>query len=407
MSDEPSVVRRTLKNTDKSVSLFGFGGFRYPLTQPGNEASIDKVKLDEMVDYAIAHGVNYFDTGYMYHDGASETCLGEILSKYPRDKYNFVTKMPIGDLKTEADVDRIFQHQLKKCRVDYFDFYLIHCVNKAFMVNCDNFHVHTYLKEKQRQGLIRHYGFSFHDTPELLKEAIDKYEPEFVQIQLNYMDWELQDAKTQYKIIKDRGLQLVVMEPVRGGMLAQLCEKSREIFKKANPEAGIASWALRYAASFPEVLCVLSGMGSLDQVKDNVRTFSPFRPLDDSERAVIDEAYGVYKKMLVIPCTACRYCCKGCPREIDIPAVFGVYNNYYIQGKFKKSAIQDLYFRYGFIPENRHWHRCIKCGACVRKCPQNIDIPRRLRTFGKVYKRAWILKKLYELSGKLGLTKHG
>ncbi|MDR1957319.1 MAG: aldo/keto reductase [Treponema sp.] len=374
------------------MSLLGFGGFRLPVVDGGQE--IDQCKLQEMVDYAIAHGVNYFDTAYYYHNGTSETCLGELLSKYPRNKFNLATKMPLGGLKSERELEHIFHDQLKKCKVDFFDFYLLHNVNKTSIVISEKYHIYDFLKEKQRQGFIRHIGFSFHDAPDLLKEVLNKYDVDFVQIQLNYMDWELQNAKMQYQILKEKGIPITVMEPVRGGMLAVLCKKSRELFHNANPEVSIASWALRYAASFPEVLTVLSGMSNFDQLQDNIKTFERFNPLNNSEREIIENALTIYKKLLIIPCTACRYC-MDCPQGVDIPGVFGVYNNYNQQGKYKKEAIQDFFFRYGILGIGKQAHLCIQCKQCVRRCPQHIDIPYWMKTITSFYRRINIFVKIY------------
>jgi predicted aldo/keto reductase-like oxidoreductase len=388
-----SVETRKYKDSNKHISLLGFGGFRLPVTIDGGQ-EIDKDKFQEMVDYAIAHGINYFDTAYYYHNGTSEICFGEALAKYPRDKFNLATKMPLGAIKSERDLENIFQDQLEKCNVEFFDFYLLHNVNKISITAVEKYHIYDFLREKQRQKFIRHLGFSFHDTPDLLREALDRYDVDFVQIQLNYMDWELQNAKQQYQILKDKNIPIIVMEPVRGGMLAVLCNKSREIFHNANPDVSIASWALRYAASFPEVLTVLSGMSNINQLQDNIKTFENFKPLDASEYNVIEKSLAAYRKLLIIPCTACRYC-MNCPQGVDIPGVFGVYNNYNQQGKHRKKALQDFFFRYGILGTGKQAHLCIQCKKCTRQCPQHIDIPHWMKTINKFYKRVNFSVKIY------------
>jgi predicted aldo/keto reductase-like oxidoreductase len=334
---------------------------------------IDTIKLQEMVDYAILHGINYFDTAYGYHAGKSEICIGEALSRHPRTNFKLATKMPLVSIKAETDIERIFNDQLKKCKVEYFDFYLIHNINRTDWNNIENYGVYDFLQARKGQGFIRHLGFSFHDNPELLSETIRKYEWDFAQIQLNYMDWDVQNAKQQYQILKDRCIPIVVMEPVRGGMLATLCEKSVKILKTANQEASIASWAIRYAASFPEVLTVLSGMSDMTQLQDNIQTMECFKPLDKEEYAIIEQALAVYRKTAVIPCSACRYCI-GCPMGIDIPSLLAIYNNYLLGNKTKE-AKKDFVFRYYTLRKDKQAHNCIKCNQCIKKCPQHIDIP--------------------------------
>jgi predicted aldo/keto reductase-like oxidoreductase len=341
-----------------------------------------------MVDYAIAHGVNYFDTAYLYHDGKSETFIGEALSKYPRELFNLATKMPLYDYANEInmDADRIFQEQLTKCKVTYFDFYLIHNMNENSIHMVEKYHIYDLLKEKQRQGYIRHLGFSFHGKPEFLIEAVNNYDWDFVQIQLNYMDWDLQNAKLQYQILKDKNIPITVMEPVRGGMLATLCKESIEIFKDANKDVSIASWALRYSASFPEVLTVLSGMSTISQVQDNTKTFEHFKPLNKQEYSIIDKALSVYRKSSIIPCTTCRYC-MDCPRGVDIPGVIGIYNNYNQLGKDKRTSIQDFLVRYLILGADKQAHLGIRCNQCLRRCPQHIDIPYWMKTINMFYKK--------------------
>lgn len=374
---------RRYKNSNEFISLLGFGCMRLPLIGNGSNA-IDKEKAQEMVDYAIAHGINYFDTAYMYHEGQSESFAGEALSKYPRNSFHLATKMPVVFVSSEEDVERIFHEQLKKCRTDYFDFYLLHNMNEAHLQKVEFFKIYEIIKEKQRLGKIRHLGFSFHDKPELLAKIVEKYDWDFAQIQLNYMDWELQNADLQYRILKDNGIPVVVMEPVRGGALATLCDQSVEIFKKEKPEASIASWALRYAASLPEVFAVLSGMSTMDQLKDNVQTMEHFKPLDKREYAVIEQALAAYRTSAVIPCTACRYC-MDCPAGIDIPRVFAVYNNY-LTGKVNNRSMNDFVFEmeYGILGKEKQAHHCAKCNQCAEHCPQHIDIPQWMDTIGSM-----------------------
>jgi len=370
---------RRYKSSNEFISLLGLGCMRLPL-KGNNPNDIDKAKAQEMVDYAIAHGVNYFDTAYMYHDGQSESFIGEALSKYPRNSFNLASKMPVVFVSAQADVERIFDEQLKKCRTDYFDFYLMHNVNKTSWQKIETFKIYDIIKRKQQQGKIRHLGFSFHDQPQLLTEVLKKYEWDFAQIQLNYMDWELQDAKQQYHILKENKIPVVVMEPVRGGALATLCEKSKEIFKSENEQASLASWAIRYAASFPEVLTVLSGMSNVEQMTDNIKTMQNFAPLTKHEYSVIEQALAAYRISATIPCTACRYC-MDCPEGIDIPKTLNIYNNYLI-GKINNRSMNDMVFdiEYRILGDDKQAHHCIKCNQCANHCPQHIDIPHWMET---------------------------
>lgn len=370
---------RQYKNTGKSISLLGFGFMRLPVKN-GETSQIDEEAASAMVDYAIANGVNYFDTAYLYHDGQSELFAGKALSKYSRDSFYLATKMPIMAVSSEADVERIFDEQLEKCRVDYFDFYLIHNINKAYLSKMREHKIYEIVKEKQKQGKIKHLGFSFHDNVEVLAETLDGYEWDFAQIQLNYMDWEIQDAGKQYQMLKDKNIPVIVMEPLRGGVLATLCDKSIEIFKSENPSVSTASWALRYAASLPDVLTVLSGMTTMEQLEDNIKTLGSFEPLTSHEYDVIEKALTAYRETAAIPCTACRYC-MDCPEGVDIPKVFSAYNNYLI-GITNNRRFNDFTFdiEYRVLGEDKQANNCAFCNQCISSCPQHIDIPDWMQT---------------------------
>jgi predicted aldo/keto reductase-like oxidoreductase len=365
---------REYKNSGELISILGFGFMRLPLKEGTRE--VDRDRAGEMVDYAFSRGVNYFDTAYMYHEGQSESFAGEALSNYDRSKFNLATKMPLAFLKSEADVERIFQEQLDKCRVRYFDYYLLHNINQSHLAIAESCKVYEQLKEKQRQGKIRRLGFSFHDRPELLRRVVEKYDWDFAQIQLNYMDWELQNAGEEYQILAGKNIPVTVMEPVRGGVLAALCDASVRIFKAADPEASTASWALRYAASLPGVLTVLSGMSDLSQAADNVKTMGNFKPLTDGEYQVIEKALAAYRAAATIPCTGCRYC-MDCVKGVDIPRVLAVYNNFLLGQAQKRPMFEFLFdMEYQILGEEQQAHHCINCGQCSLRCPQGIDIPR-------------------------------
>lgn len=366
------ITRRRYKDTALTLPLLGFGMMRLPRLSP-DKPDIDYPTVKKQIARAMEVGLNYFDTAYFYHDGLSEKCAGDLLSRYPRDRYYLVTKMPVRALKKEADVERIWNEQLAKCKTDYFDFYLVHNLNRDRWEDTRRFHVYEFLKQKQKEGRIRKLGFSFHDEPEVLKTIAEAHPWDFAQIQLNYLDWTLYRSREQYEILTRLGIPVIVMEPLRGGALAALNPEAVEIFRKANASASPASWAFRYAASLPNVLCVLSGMTLTEHLEDNIRTFTDFKPLTEAEREVIDAALAAYRKSGAVPCTECRYC-MPCPAGVNIPRVFGLYNQ-------AKTSGNTAHFRlvYDKMSDEEKASGCVNCGVCLKKCPQHIRIPDELK----------------------------
>ena len=291
-------------------------------------------------------------------------------------------------LQNEAMVENILEEQLKKCRVDYFDYYLLHNVNMGHLKIAEDLKVYEKLKEKQRQGKIRRLGFSFHDSPEILAKIVEKYDWDFAQIQLNYLDWDQQDAKRQYGILESNGIPVNVMERVRGGSLADLGGEAEAIFKAADSKASIPSWAIRFAASLPGVQVVLSGMTAMEQVEDNVATMENFRPLSEAEQGVIAKAVLAYRTAGAVPCTGCRYC-MDCPQGVDIPRNLATYNGYL----FKKERNVPGYnfsfmMEYGGMGEEKQAHNCVTCKQCEEKCPQHIEISRQMELIQEAAKTA-------------------
>jgi predicted aldo/keto reductase-like oxidoreductase len=364
------MVKRHIDSLGVDVSLLGFGCMRFPVIN--NEYSkIDYPLAQKMIDRAFEMGVNYFDTAWPYHEKMSEVFVGEALAKYPRDRYFLASKMPTWEVfkSPREDMEKIFSEQLEKCRVDYFDFYLVHSLDKEHLKNCRDYQMYEFLKKKKDEGKIRRLGFSFHDNPELLEEIVQSYAWDFAQIQLNYLDWEVLNAKRLYEYLTEKHIPVIVMEPVRGGSLAALSDKAAGLFKKADPQASISSWAIRFAASLPNVMTVLSGMSTLEQVEDNVRTLSDFKPLNEGEYQIINEAVAVYKASGTIPCTGCRYC-TDCPQGVAIPRIFSHYNLYQIDKN--KGAFAN---NYRSLLEREKAHNCVGCGLCMTHCPQQIKIP--------------------------------
>ena len=368
---------RLFGNTGKHVSLLGMGGMRFPTFENGE---IDVVKATEIIDYAYAHGVNYFDTAYMYHDGKSEGFMSGALKKYPRDSYYLTDKMPVWMAENPSEVEKIFNTQLEKCNVDYFDFYLCHSLTKENFELLRKFKTIEYLDEQKSLGKIKHLGFSFHDTPEVLEEILKAYPWEFCQLQLNYFDWEYQNAKRQYELCVEYGVPVIVMEPVRGGTLADLGEKANSYLTSCHPDKSVASWAIRYAMQGDNILTVLSGMSTIEQVMDNVATASGKIEFDKAESQALAKALDEFKKSKMIPCTGCNYC-SGCPVDINIKYMFKIFNaDAFSRSKrgFKKAYLE--------IDEANRADKCIACGKCARVCPQAIDIPAEMKRLCDIVK---------------------
>lgn len=350
---------------------------RLPLLpdEPGNP--VDEVQVEKMVDYAMAHGVNYFDTAYPYHSGESERIIGRALNKYPREQFYLATKYPGHQISETYDPADIFEKQLKKCGVEYFDFYLLHNVyeNSIQTYTDPRWGIVDYFLEQKRLGRIRHLGFSSHGSVDNLAEFLNLYGNvmEFCQIQLNYLDWTLQNAKEKYELLTQRGIPVWVMEPVRGGKLASLPPADEERLKKARPDESIPAWAFRFQQGLPNVHMVLSGMSNMEQMQDNVRTFETRKPLTDTEEAMLLEIAESMKNS--VPCTSCRYCCDGCPKGLDIPMLLAVYNEL----RFAPSL--NISMRLDALQEEKRPAACIGCGKCAEICPQRIDIPGAMRDF--------------------------
>lgn len=362
----------------EEISLLGMGCMRLPRLDPEKPA-IDWARAKELIDRAYLGGVNYFDTAYMYHDGESERFVGEALSAYPRESFHVATKMPVWMAKSREDVETIFQNQLKNLRVSYFDFYLVHNISHEHKPMFDKYGVYDFLLEKKREGLIRHLGFSCHDTPEYIDAFCEAHPAfEFAQIQLNYLDWTMQRAGESYEVLRRRGMPVIVMEPVRGGLLARPCEAAQEILKRAAPDRSMASWAVRYAASLDGVMTVLSGMSTEEQVQDNLTTLSDFTPLSAAEREALARATEAFNVSRLIPCTSCRYC-MDCPKGVDIPGAFSRYNLYAMYGDAK--AYKESLAKLDEAARETH---CVACGRCKRNCPQGIDIPAMLQKIHEI-----------------------
>lgn len=360
---------------DLRLSSLGFGTMRLPLKKDGN---IDQGELDRMVDLAMAAGVNYYDTAYPYHGGCSEAAIGKSLARYPRENWYLADKFPghqnVPGVK-ELIPEDVFEAQLKRCGVDSFDFYLLHNVNESSMrYYCDpQKHCIDYFLEQKEKGRIRHLGFSCHAGPEAMRRFLDQYgeELEFCQIQLNYVDWTLQEAKKKVEILRAAGLPVWVMEPVRGGKLAALREDTEREMRAVRPEESIPAWAFRWLQTVPRPTVVLSGMSNSAQMEDNIRTFYTEKPLNEVEIAILEREAGIIAGS--VPCTACRYCCDGCPAGLNIPELLRFLNEVKTGG-----SMINVMMRYSALDADKRADCCIGCGQCRNICPQKIDVPTEL-----------------------------
>lgn len=367
------VDRRKFKDTE--VSLLGLGTMRLPCkTSLKREKNplIDYKKGQELVDIAYKNGVNYYDTAYMYHVGKSEKFIGTALRKYPRDSYFLADKLPIWMCPKKSDMEKIFKKQLDRTGAGYFDFYLLHSLKKDSFERCEKFGAYDFLTEMKKQGKIKNIGFSFHGTVDDLREIVAAHKWDFAQIQMNYLDWKNQDAETQYDILTKAGIPVIVMEPVRGGKLADLPDEVEEMFKKNEPDKSVASWAIRFVASHSNVITILSGMNSIEQLNDNLSTLTDFKEFCEKEFKICENAAAILNKNDVIPCTGCDYCA-DCPKEVKISSIFSAYNKVKT-GELTKEEGKALYNK---IDVNAS--ECIRCCKCSDHCPQAIDIPDKIK----------------------------
>lgn len=358
--------KREMKNLGIETSLLGFGCMRFPVNADG---SINEELAEQMLDKAIAEGVNYIDTAYPYHNGDSEPFVGKVLEKYDRKSYYLATKLPVWAVHSLEDVDRIFEEQLTRLRTDYVDFYLLHAMGKDRFYQMRDMGVIEKLEGLKEAGKIKYLGFSFHDSYEAFEEMIEYRDWDFCQIQLNYMDTEEQAGLKGYQLATDKGIPLVIMEPVRGGSLAGFAEDVNARFRAMNPEASIASFALRYVGSLPGVKVILSGMSNMEQVEDNLNTFRNFVPLSAEEQQGIADIVALLRSRVQNGCTGCRYC-MPCPAGVDIPGCFQSWNNYHMYQNY------DV-VRWNWevnLGESKQAKNCIKCGKCEAACPQKISI---------------------------------
>ena len=373
------------------MKKLGFGLMRLPLLDPNNDAAVDVEEVKRMVDRFMAQGFTYFDTAIMYNGGVSQrVAKAALVDRYPREAFTLATKLHSAYFNSLEDRDKVFNEQLEQTGAGYFDYYLIHGIEAGNYPKYEQYDCFNWLLEKKRQGLVRHAGFSFHDTPELLDKILTRYpELEFVQLQINYLDWESEwiQSRKVYEMAVKHGKPVVVMEPVKGGTLAKLPAEAERLLKAADPAMSVPSWAIRFAASLDNVMMVLSGMSNVAQMEDNLSYMKDFTPLTPDEMAMMEKVAGIINARIAIPCTGCSYCTEGCPQQIPIPKYFSLYNEDMREDLAEKgwtvnfTNYGNLSARFGKASD------CVACGQCEGVCPQHLPIIERLKDVAAHYER--------------------
>ena len=361
----------------ETIKRFGFGCMRFPTN---SDESVNFEETEKMIDYALKNGVNYFDTAYVYHSGKSETVLGDILKKYPRESFLIANKYPGHQITDTYYPEPIFLEQLERCQVDYFDYYLLHNVNENSIkvYKDEKWGILEYFKKQKELGKIKHLGFSCHCSVELLKDFLDYCGDamEFCQIQLNYLDWTLQDGKAKYDLLTERNIPVYIMEPLRGGKLASLPEEATAKLNALREGVTPVEWAFRFLLNLPNVRMILSGMSEFSQVKENIEIFKNDKPLNETEINALLEVAESLKDS--VPCTGCGYCLKDCPMGLNIPVFISVYNDLKLQKAITTRMRLDVF------PEDKQPNACISCGLCAENCPQKIKVPEEISKLNEI-----------------------
>ena len=355
---------------NEKVSLLGFGCMRFPIT---SEGKIDEQQAEEMLKKAIDQGVNYIDTAFPYHNGESEPFVGKTIKKLGRDKVLLATKLPMWKIETMEDVVETFESQLERLQTDHIDFYLLHALGKERWEKVKELNIISYLEKMKAEGKIRHIGFSFHDSYEVFEEIINYYNWDFCQIQYNYMDTDVQAGSKGYELAKSKNIPIVIMEPLKGGVLANLPDEVSKEFKNAEPEYSTASWSLRWLSAHDNIKVILSGMSTMDQVDDNLKTFNEYKEMTDDDKLIVANVKNIINSRVRNSCTGCRYC-MPCPNSVSIPELFRLWNNFGMYGNKEGAKARLNNFKEENLPKN-----CVECGACEAVCPQGISIIKDLK----------------------------
>lgn len=369
------------------MKKLGFGCMRLPVID-GDQSKIDIEEFKKMVDLFQSRGFTYYDTAYVYHGGKSEEAVREaVVKRYPRNAFTVTTKMPMMKVETEEDLVRIFDEQLERLGVEYIDYYWLHALDVERYEKAKKLKAFEFISQKKAEGKIKHIGFSFHDSPALLEKMLSEHpETEYVQLQINYIDWDSPTicGRECYEIATRHKKPVIVMEPVKGGTLARVPKSVASMFKEHSPDASVASWAVRYTASLENVLTVLSGMSDMAQVDDNTAYMCDFKPLDSEEQAIVSQVTDFIRDNILIPCTECRYCVDGCPQKISIPNFFALYNKHKLSDGQSDAPRRFLdYGEQGGKPSE-----CLQCGLCENVCPQHLEIRKHLKEVAATFEKA-------------------
>lgn len=369
----------------------GFGMMRLPLLDENDFSSIDLEQVKEMVDIFMENGFNHFDTAFIYHEGVGEKAFKEcVVDRYPRDSFKVATKLPLFIITEESQLEAIFAQQLENCGVDYFDYFMLHNVS-GFTENAwKNADLYSFIEKKKEQGYIKHIGISTHGNAEFLEEILFEHpELEFVLLQINYLDWEDEniESKKCWEVARKYGKSVMIMEPFKGGFLADIPEEAQKLMKDYNPDAPITSWAMRFVAGLDDVCVTLTGASNLDQLKENIESVKNYTPLNEEELEIIREVSGIINSNITVDCTKCRYCVDACPEEIDIAKVFDLYNKENIVNKKGDDWTQfgNAYLNYSKLPDVGIASDCSQCESCIEECPQQINIPEILKDVAKTF----------------------
>jgi predicted aldo/keto reductase-like oxidoreductase len=369
------------KYLGENVGKLGFGFMRLPK----KDAGFDLELINRMVDRFLEAGFTYFDTAYVYM-GSEEAIRETLVKRHPRDKYTIASKLNMMNVMKSEDMQTVFETSLKRLGTDYLDYYLLHGLNAMTNKRCEELGAWDFVKKLKAEGKIKHYGFSYHDNPENLDAILTAHpDAEFVQLQINYLDWDSEDVKSRgvYEVARKHNKPIIIMEPLKGGLLADENSTVSKVLKKADPSASLASWAMRFVASLDGVFNVLSGMNSMEQMEDNINTFQNLKPLSDDEMKVIDEAVNVLKSIPRVPCTSCNYCVEQCPQKINIPALMNLYSNYLV---YNSTANSEMAFMFATANRGKP-SDCVSCKACEEQCPQHIEISDIINKMAPLYEK--------------------